>query len=346
MAKKKETIINAVYILILLSGFYIFFKYIFIVILPFLLGFFVANILKGCIDKISLKIKIDRKIASFVILNVFYMLFCLIVFSFCVFFTVQLKRFIQNFPSQFESYIRPTLNQWICSAEVFMEDNNIFLELDTVTKNISESLLDFLMGVAKNLASFSTKIPMVAATGVVAIISSFFFSRDYYSIKKYLETISSKKQFKTLYTLKKQTEKSIKKYLTAQLKLMRITFFGVLIGLFLGGIKNFLLISCLTALADIIPLIGTGMIIIPWILYESLMGNTETAIWLLTVYTVVTFIRNILEPKIMGKELEIHPLISLITMFIGGSLFGLVGILATPIIVIIAKEVLSDKKVK
>lgn len=136
---------------------------------------------------------------------------------------------------------------------------------------------------------------------------------------------------------------SIKSYITgsassmliAYMKLMLLTFIELTIGLSLLKIDNAIIIAFLIALFDLLPVFGTGGIMIPWIIYVFFVKQTKLAVGLLIVYLIITLIRNVVEPKIVGKQLGMHPLLMLLCMYLGARLFGFLGIFLMPMLLII-----------
>ncbi len=113
---------------------------------------------------------------------------------------------------------------------------------------------------------------------------------------------------------------------------MTLTFVELSIGLSLIGIDHSVLIALAISIFDILPVLGTGGIMIPWSLICLIQGNFILGIELILVYVIITVIRNIVEPKIVGAELGIHPVATLMAMLVGGQLFGIIGLFGFPIL--------------
>lgn len=103
------------------------------------------------------------------------------------------------------------------------------------------------------------------------------------------------------------------------------------LGAKLIGLEHAALIALCIAVFDILPVLGTGGIMIPWMILSALQGNVPLAVKLLILYLVITVIRNIVEPKIVGGQLGLHPVVTLCSMFVGAQLFGAVGLFGFPI---------------
>ena len=119
---------------------------------------------------------------------------------------------------------------------------------------------------------------------------------------------------------------------------MLLTFFELTIGLHILGIENALVIAFLIAIFDVLPVLGTGGIMLPWILISFLNNQVKTGVGLLILYLVITGIRNIIEPKIVGKQIGLHPLLMLMCMYLGARLFGFLGIFILPILILIVQN--------
>lgn len=123
----------------------------------------------------------------------------------------------------------------------------------------------------------------------------------------------------------------------AQLKLISITFGIIFISLLLLGVSNAFLIGLLSALFDLLPLLGVPVIFIPWIVYLFIAGNSWLAIWLTVVLGVTLITRQILDPKITGNTLGVSAFTMLSFMILSLSLFGVVGVVLSPILLILVK---------
>ena len=103
------------------------------------------------------------------------------------------------------------------------------------------------------------------------------------------------------------------------------------LGLTVIGVDCSLLIAFLISVFDVLPVLGTGGIMIPWTILTALQGNYPLSAGLLTVYLIITVIRNIIEPKIVGSQIGLHPVVTLSSMFVGAQLFGVLGLFGFPI---------------
>ncbi|ANE47221.1 permease [Paenibacillus swuensis] len=202
-----------------------------------------------------------------------------------------------------------------------------------ITEKGAQLAQSFLNGLFRFITSFSTFMVNL----FVGIILAYFLSME---IKDWRRIADEKtpRTFKSAYTfLKDNVLIGIGGYLKAQLKLITITFLIIFISLFLLGVNNALSIALLSALFDVLPLLGVPVIFVPWILYLVIVGNTTLAIWLTVLLVVVMLFRQLLEPKIMGDTLGVSAFTTLSFAIISLSLFGVAGMILSPVLIILLK---------
>lgn len=144
----------------------------------------------------------------------------------------------------------------------------------------------------------------------------------------------------------KDTKHGIKGYIKAQLTLMIMTFLIFSIGLVIIDVQSPLLIAFIIAILDIVPVIGSGVVMIPWVIVSLIQGNSQRALALAIVYVVATLIRQLIEPKITGDKIGIRPLFTFIATILGSLIFGPAGIIVGPILAVIIKSIIDIRKNK
>jgi sporulation integral membrane protein YtvI len=215
--------------------------------------------------------------------------------------------------------------------------------------NIEESSKDLIQGASDMLKNFGTAF-LGGLIGYVSSFSSFIFNfvvgiiLAYFlsiEIKSWKRTASDKtpKTFKNaFFFLRDNVFKGIASYIKAQAKMISITFIVILIALIALGVKNAFVIAIVSAIFDVLPLLGVSTLFIPWIIYLFIVGQTSLAIWLTVLLLVVILTRQILEPKITGDSLGVSAFTMLAFMIISLSLFGFAGVILSPILVILVKS--------
>ncbi len=129
------------------------------------------------------------------------------------------------------------------------------------------------------------------------------------------------------------------RWLKAQLRLSGVTFGIVWIGYLILGVKNSLVLALLTAVVDAVPMLGTGTLLIPWALVSLLQNQTARALGLLGIYVTAMVTRSSLEPKLVGRQLGMNPLLTLMALYAGFRFWGVGGMILAPILTVLAREV-------
>ena len=111
------------------------------------------------------------------------------------------------------------------------------------------------------------------------------------------------------------------------------------------GQNNAVLLAAIISIIDILPVLGTGAVVIPWALICLFTGNIWKALGLIVMYIIITIIRNFLEPKVIGNQVGLHPLITLLSMFCGLKLLGAVGLFGFPLTLIVLNDLYKRGKI-
>lgn len=204
-----------------------------------------------------------------------------------------------------------------------------------IAKGIFDKLSSILTSSTKSIINTLTLLPKFGISFMISTVATFFLLKDEEKILTFATRqfpIPAQQKFTSL---KHNLFKALVGFFKAQLTILSITFVESLIGLSIIRIKYAFIISLLIALIDILPVLGTGSVYVPWGIIAILNGNLRLGISLFVLYGVIVVVRYLVEPKIMGHHLGIHPLITLIAMFVGAKLFGVGGILLGPTIVVI-----------
>ncbi|MNI18128.1 hypothetical protein D3C73_715250 [compost metagenome] len=214
--------------------------------------------------------------------------------------------------------------------------NGYFKQATNVLSGWLVIFLKYMIGVLGSFSSFMANFG-------IAIILAFFLSME---IKDWRKIAHDKmpKTFKTAYAfLQGNVFKAIGSYLKAQLILISITFAIVLVGLFILRSGNEITMALVCAVFDVLPLLGVSTILIPWIVYLFIIGNTSLAIGLIVLLAVVLIVRQLLEPKITGNSIGVSSAFLMLSFVIlSSSIFGFAGLILSPILLILLKELLQQ----
>ncbi len=361
--KKKNFIISVLYGAIVLALFYAFFKYAFGLFLPFIVAVLVAMILQKPINFICNKAPLKRGIVS-----VFMVLICslAILFGISMIFMwigTELKGFFQYIMIQLEDI--PTL---LVKIELALRDGLSFLPdkvESTITTFISEKLNEFLNSSNKpdaptsfDISSLATpllgildtakQIPTTIVSIVIAIIACCFMASDFKTVKKVILSLFKPETREKVVRAKHLLFPALGKMAKAYALIITITFTELSLGLFLLQLMGIyesgyiFIIAGIVALIDIVPVLGTGTVLIPWAVYSLFTGNIPLAIGIIVMYVCITVIRQIIEPKLVAAQLGIPPFTTIMAMYIGSRIFGFIGLFLLPITIVMVK-MLNDE---
>ena len=312
--------------------------------MPFVIGLLIAMIFRRLIDYIENKLHINRTITSIIILILLYgcLGFIISMIGFKVFtFVVDI---VKSLPSLYSNTIEPAFNK--ATKELIKQFPGIEDQFRASISSINDTILSYLTTISSKVISISYglagQLPSLLIKLIFTIVSSFFFTIDYYKITNFLLRQFSGKQKDMILNLKDNGIGTLVKFFKAYSTIITITFIELSLGFWIIGIPTPYLFGAIVALIDIMPIIGTGAVLLPWSMISFIIGNTKIGIGMLLLYIVVTIIRQTIEPKIVGQQIGLHPILTLILMFVGAQLMGVLGLLILPIIATIIKK-LNDE---
>ncbi|RXZ84477.1 sporulation integral membrane protein YtvI [Paenibacillaceae bacterium] len=245
----------------------------------------------------------------------------------------RLPQYQEQFGNQFKSIIQYWNEKYTALPdEVINQSADVVNYITSWGTKIATTFLNWLGGF---LASFSSFIFNFA----IGIVLAYFLSIE---IKGWKELAQDKtpKTFKAaFYFLKNNVFAGIGAYVKAQFKLISITFIVILVALLILRVDNAFTVALIAAIFDVLPLLGVSTVFVPWIIYLFIVGNTTLAIWLTALLLVIIGTRQILEPKITGDSLGVSAFTTLVFMIVSLKLFGVAGVIMSPILVILFKAV-------
>ncbi len=349
---KKKFIINIVFIITVFAVVYFILKYVLNWVMPFVIGFLIAFGLKPITESITKFTGIKRKGVSIIVVSMFYFIIVVIIWFLTSFLWNQTAELVKIMPSLYFNRIEPLLfeiNNWVVentkliSPDIADTLSSIIISglqyLATVVRNLSI----FLVTVVTNIIS---NFPLYLISVIFTIVLSVFISVDYKNISAFIKRQLPDDFNNTFAEARKFLSGTLLKMIKAYAIILSITFIEMLIGLSILKVKYALAIAAIVAILDILPLIGTGGILIPWAIIEIILKNYGLGLGLLILYIAITVIRNTVEPRIVGHQIGLHPIITITAMYAGLRLFGFIGFISAPIIAILIKYLNDTGKIK
>ena len=327
---------------------FLFFKYLFGYTVPFLIAFLVAYIVYAPAMKLSSKIKISRKACSFFLVLLLLVLILALVFLLFNRLFYELQNLLQYLTDNGETiakYFESIFDFAFSIAQKLPIINK--LQNTELTQAINENINSFISGIWQRLIELlSSAVPDFAAdvvgalpsiflVSLVTVVACFYFAIDIEMLNNTIASVLPQNVNSYLQKLKRKLGYGLKRYFKAYLILFVITFAELLVGFLILGVDYSFVLALLIAFVDFLPVFGTPAILLPWAIVVILMKNYFLGFGLLVLLAVIMIVRQILEPKILGKNLGVHPIVTLITLYIGFELFGLWGMIFLPIVVLI-----------
>ena len=195
-----------------------------------------------------------------------------------------------------------------------------------------KNLVSLISGFAVNLVSgLATGIPSLIFSLLTMIFSTIFVVADYERISSFASQHVPQIVKKVLTNIRIYLTDTLFVVIRSYVLIMMLTFTELSILFAVFGIENPMVKAAFIAVLDIMPILGTGGIMIPWAVISLVLGYTKLGIELFVIYGIVTVIRNYVEPKIVGTQLGLHPIITLVAMFVGLRIFGFWGLFGLPV---------------
>ncbi len=213
--------------------------------------------------------------------------------------------------------------------------------LATNLASLQKTLSTNLPSVATTMGAFSG-LPALLTNLLIAVVATFFISRDRRQIYDFLLTLFPVVWRPKVRQIKVEVWTSVIGFAKAQFFLISLTMIQTVIGLSLIKSEYALLMGVVVGVADVLPLLGPAAVYLPWIAYSFLFGSKVFGIKLLVLWVIVAAVRQVLEPKLVGDQLGLHPLAILLSVYLGFQFFGALGFVVGPLMAILLKAVVRS----
>ncbi|MEN2765585.1 sporulation integral membrane protein YtvI [Ornithinibacillus xuwenensis] len=316
-------------------------------IYPFLIAFFIAALLNPTVTYIENHLNFPRTLATLtVIISIFLTFIGLLILMITE--IIQGTSYItERLPKYLHSFTE--ISERILAEHVlpfYQKVASFFKSLDPSHQStIQENIMQFLENIANTITqliqSALLEIPTIVGflpdsltLLIFIILATFIITNDWYNLTEKLKVFLPQNILVFIYDFQKGIKKAFSGYLKAQLILILISATIIFVGLLILGIKHALTIAVLAALVDLLPFIGTGLLFIPWIMYSFITADFTMTIGVSVLYMTVIVVRQMIEPKIISASIGVNPLMSLIILFVALQLWGIIGVLLAPFILI------------
>jgi sporulation integral membrane protein YtvI len=261
-----------------------------------------------------------------------------------------LKAVVKELPMLYHDVRRAIMNINV-ENEYLLQAINLFNEnLDAISKEAFGSVYGFANIVFNKTLLTVQSFPKILIFIIVTVLSTYFMSSGKDTIIQYLKSKVPKLWVRNARKVRVGVFSSMFRLLKGYMLIVLITFTELFIGLSIIGIRYAALLAVIVSIIDILPVLGTGLILIPWFIICFATGNIKIGISILILYLIILVVRQTIEPKIVSSQIGVHPLVTLMAMYFTYKLIGAGGLIAGPIAVVIITNIYNtlyraDKKV-
>ncbi|MDO5014571.1 MAG: AI-2E family transporter [Clostridia bacterium] len=358
---KRTFIINVLYVAIISVLLFLVVKYVLPTIAPILIAIIIAAVSQWPIAKFNIKKKSVKAIVAILVVVLTYTLVLTVIYfsgkkiiseliSFKDFFFQKVSepmwletisnKILDITPDIFKNYVSNFLRSASEGLKKLVDPQyRAAVSTQTNTFNINK----FISAGVPKVYDLAKNIPAAFFGFVITVVLTCFIAVDYDELKKLFISFIKPEKRETFLLMKNTIFASIKKILKSYVIILFVTFcelyiaFNIITWAKIMDGKYKLILALIIALFDILPILGTGTFLGPWILYSLVVQDYKLAIALAITYIIITVVRQIIEPKLIATQFDLNPAISLMSMFIGAKLLGFVGLFLFPMMLFLIK---------
>jgi len=315
---------------------------------PFLLGWLLAYALNPLVGFLHVKARFPRWLAAGATLMLFTVVMLGIV-SVLVMRVVDEIAVLSHSMQDIVAWAEKSFNDLLANPEiqdVISRINDFYVQNPDYKETIDSSISDTAKAIThagtglvslffSGIVSILYSLPVVMTIAIVVLLASFFISKDWPRYTRRVQLWFPRNLVRKAGAVWRDLRHALFGYLRAQLIMISITTVVVVAGLWMIGVKNALSIGLLIGFVDLLPYLGVGAAMIPWIAYAFLTGDWRLGTELSVLYGVILVARQFIEPKVLASSVGLDPLPTLIAMFAGLQLFGILGLIIGPVLVVV-----------
>ena len=361
ITRRRQILVNVAYWVVILAAVYFVLKYLIKIVMPFFLAVIFAAIARamsrfftrrlgglrwkyGSKMKVLGKLQLSKKVS--IILCVILLFAVLIGLVTLIIFRLINGGIdvIENIPGFYYANVQPGLEDALEKLETLAAEMN-----DSAMAMVENSTANVIASVGSKVTEWSGKllvkvsalasgIPSIFLSTIITMIATVLIAVDFESITAFLNRNIPEKTLQVAADFKDSLLETVWQFIKSYFVIFLITMAEITLGFLLVRQRNALLFAAIIAIFDAFPIVGSGMILLPFSIITIISGKIGKGIGLLIVYLVVVIAREIIEPKIVGKHVGLKPIVTLMCMYIGTKLFGGIGLFLLPILASILVE--------
>lgn len=337
-------------LLVALAGVWALFRYAFGIVLPFLIAWVVGLIIHPLAVKVSDRWHLPRKLCAAVLMLLTLSLVTLLIVLAADRLLTEIRHLLAWLETDGAS-LGERLAAWIERIRHITSRIPLLNRLRNVEgleSLLDPSAVDELVTdlIRTTLGELSARIPVWVGAAVravpavmiflaVTLVACFYFSLDLDAIHRGMLSLLPTSVASRVPSWRRRAGEIVRQYMRAYLLILVITFLELYTALCILGVDYAFLIAFLTALIDILPVFGVGVVLIPWAVVLLIGKQFFVGFGLLITYAIIMVVRQIIEPRVVSGSLGLHPLLTLFSMYVGYRVFGILGMMLAPVAVIV-----------
>lgn len=327
-------------IILITAGVYLGFRYLLPLIFPFIIAYFLAWIIRPVTEFLYRKLKIPRIVGGSLSLFLLLAVFGTAIGMLIKILIRQAIAFVRNSPV-YLNIIADKLDSICSSCDKMLGFNSGSIRTivdDNIRNTIERVKTDLMPRITEQTISIT--IGMIAFIGIILIVfvAAVLIVKDLPDFHKRYE---KNKFYQDIHKVTEKLAEAGIAYLRCQIIIMSIVAGICVLGLSLIKNDYSVLLGIGIGIMDALPILGSGIVLVPWAIIMLINGNIYSAAVLITTYLLCQVIREILEPKLIGNRIGVKPLFTLISMYIGVQLFGILGFILGPVGLVIITTILK-----
>ena len=300
-------------------------------IAPFFIGGLLAFIINPISQKLERKLKINKGISTLFLSLLGVSLVILLASFLLIKGTQQLVQFLNNIDSNSYSYLGTIISDWVNSLDKYVDYfqglSSYNIDLQELISKYSESLANLAKVMLAKIIDLATSLPTLILIIITLFMSTYFIAKDFDKIGTGILNIFTDETKIKVRRIKSEVICSVRGYIKAYAILMSITFLVIWISFAIFKIPYGFPLGIIGALLDLIPFLGIVVIFVPVIIYYFVIENYVVSIGIGVVFIGLSILRQILEPRLVSVNVGINPLLTIIAIFVGIQVAGILGII-------------------
>ncbi|MED3717766.1 sporulation integral membrane protein YtvI [Geobacillus thermodenitrificans] len=314
---------------------------------PLLLALATALLLEPSIRRLQENYRLKRVHAVTAIFTLFLVIVGFSLYFLIVILVQQVMALSQKLPYVFSEATK-VLDELIQTWQSYSSSipQEIIDSLERSVNTVQQMLLSFATNLTQSLVHYIAAIPAFFIHFLVYLVALFLICLDLPQLKQGIRRYLSERTHQRLSMVVSQLSKAGVGFIKAQFLFSLVTFFLALAGLLILGVDYAALMAFIIVVVDILPILGTGSVLVPWGIISIINGSTGLGIGLIVLFVIITVVRRIIEPKVFSTNLGISPLAALVSVYLGFQILGLLGAFIGPVIVILVETLVKAGVIK